>query len=79
MTFLAAMLVACMGIYAQKAMKAPAGGKAISDELLGIFFEDIGSAADGGSRFCRRRRGGNSKGEYQRKRQYRGQDFFRHN
>ena len=48
MTFLAAMLVACMGIYAQKAMKAPAGGKAISDELLGIFFEDISSAADGG-------------------------------
>ena len=48
MTFLAAMLVACVGIYAQKAMKAPAGGKAISDELLGIFFEDISSAADGG-------------------------------
>ena len=45
MTFLAAMLVACVGIYAQKAMKAPAGGKAISDELLGIFFEQ-----------CRRRR-----------------------
>ena len=42
------MLVACVGIYAQKAMKAPAGGKAISDELLGIFFEDISSAADGG-------------------------------
>jgi alpha-L-arabinofuranosidase len=48
MTFLAAILVACVGIYAQKAMKAPAGGKAISDELLGIFFEDISSAADGG-------------------------------
>ncbi|MBP5506578.1 MAG: carbohydrate binding domain-containing protein [Prevotella sp.] len=48
MTLLAALLVACMGIYAQKAMKAPAGGKAISDELLGIFFEDISSAADGG-------------------------------
>ena len=48
MTILAAMLVACVGIYAQKAMKAPAGGKAISDELLGIFFEDISSAADGG-------------------------------
>ena len=29
-------------------MKAPAGGKAISDELIGIFFEDISSAADGG-------------------------------
>ena len=27
---------------------APAGGKAISDELIGIFFEDISSAADGG-------------------------------
>ena len=33
---------------AQKSMKAPAGGKAISDELIGIFFEDISSAADGG-------------------------------
>ena len=31
-----------------KSMKAPAGGKAISDELIGIFFEDISSAADGG-------------------------------
>lgn len=29
-------------------MKAPAGGKAISDELIGIFFEDISHAADGG-------------------------------
>jgi alpha-L-arabinofuranosidase len=29
-------------------MTAPAGGKAISDELLGIFFEDISSSADGG-------------------------------
>jgi alpha-L-arabinofuranosidase len=29
-------------------MKAPAGGKAISDELIGIFFEDISSSADGG-------------------------------
>ena len=33
---------------AQKEMKAPAGGKQISDELVGIFFEDISSAADGG-------------------------------
>ena len=33
---------------APKSMKAPAGGKAISDELIGIFFEDISSAADGG-------------------------------
>jgi len=32
---------------AQK-MKAPKGGTAISDELLGIFFEDISSSADGG-------------------------------
>lgn len=48
LTLVAALLVACVGIYAQKTMKAPAGGKAISDELLGIFFEDISSAADGG-------------------------------
>ena len=33
---------------AVKAMAAPAGGKAISDELIGIFFEDISSSADGG-------------------------------
>ena len=33
---------------AQTPMKAPKGGKAISDELLGIFFEDISSSADGG-------------------------------
>ena len=29
-------------------MNAPKGGKAISDELIGIFFEDISSSADGG-------------------------------
>ena len=29
-------------------MNAPAGGKAISDELIGIFFEDINNSADGG-------------------------------
>ena len=29
-------------------MKAPKGGKLISDELIGIFFEDISSSADGG-------------------------------
>ena len=29
-------------------MTAPAGGKAISDELIGIFFEDINNSADGG-------------------------------
>ena len=33
---------------AGRPMKAPSGGKAISDELIGIFFEDISSAADGG-------------------------------
>lgn len=37
-----------LGAYAQKQMKAPIGGKQISDELIGIFFEDISSAADGG-------------------------------
>ena len=48
-TVLAALLAATtMGIHAQKPMTAPAGGKAISDELIGIFFEDISSAADGG-------------------------------
>ena len=41
-------MMAAMGIQAQKPMKAPAGGKLISDELIGIFFEDISSAADGG-------------------------------
>ena len=48
MTTLAALLAVSLGISAQKAMKAPAGGKAISDELIGIFFEDISSSADGG-------------------------------
>ena len=46
---LAAMLAAAtLGLSAQKPMTAPAGGKAISDELIGIFFEDISSSADGG-------------------------------
>ena len=31
-----------------QSMKAPQGGKQISDELIGIFFEDISSSADGG-------------------------------
>ncbi|MBO4849581.1 MAG: alpha-N-arabinofuranosidase [Prevotella sp.] len=44
----AIMMVAALSAGAQKAMKAPAGGKAISDELIGIFFEDISSSADGG-------------------------------
>ena len=48
-TTLAALMVAtALGVSAQKAMNAPSGGKAISDELIGIFFEDISSAADGG-------------------------------
>ncbi len=44
----AALMAATVSIQAQKPMTAPAGGKAISDELIGIFFEDISSAADGG-------------------------------
>jgi len=46
--FSAVLLAASLGISAQKPMTAPAGGKAISDELIGIFFEDISSSADGG-------------------------------
>ena len=48
LTIIAALAMAAMGINAQKPMTAPQGGKAISDELIGIFFEDISSAADGG-------------------------------
>ena len=48
MTMAALLLAATMGLQAQKPMKAPKGGKAISDELIGIFFEDISSSADGG-------------------------------
>ena len=48
LTFSASFFVAAMGLFAQTPMKAPTGGKAISDELIGIFFEDISSAADGG-------------------------------
>ena len=48
-SILAALLAAAtVGLNAQKPMKAPKGGKAISDELIGIFFEDISSSADGG-------------------------------
>ena len=43
-----ALLTLSLGLQAQKSMKAPAGGKAISDHLIGIFFEDISSSADGG-------------------------------
>ena len=46
--FGAALLAATLSLNAQKPMTAPAGGKAISDELIGIFFEDISSSADGG-------------------------------
>ena len=49
LTTLAVMTVAAtLGIHAQRPMTAPAGGKAISDNLIGIFFEDISSSADGG-------------------------------
>ena len=47
-TCAALLLAATLGINAQKPMNAPKGGKAISDELIGIFFEDISSSADGG-------------------------------
>ena len=47
-TCLAVLLTASLSLMAQKPVKAPKGGKAISDELLGIFFEDISYAADGG-------------------------------
>ena len=48
MTLAALFAAATLTISAQKPMSAPSGGKAISDELLGIFFEDISSSADGG-------------------------------
>lgn len=41
-------LSSSMQLQAAKTMKAPLGGKQISDELLGIFFEDISMSADGG-------------------------------
>ena len=44
----AVLVAATMGLSAQKPVAAPAGGKAISDELIGIFFEDINNSADGG-------------------------------
>ena len=43
-----AALLAASSLSAQKPMTAPAGGKAISNELIGIFFEDINNSADGG-------------------------------
>ncbi len=48
MTVAALAMAASVGLQAQKPMSAPKGGKAISDELIGIFFEDISSSADGG-------------------------------
>ena len=45
LTLLAATSIAAV---AAKPVKAPAGGKKISNELIGIFFEDISSSADGG-------------------------------
>jgi alpha-L-arabinofuranosidase len=45
LTLLAATSIAAV---AAKPIKAPAGGKKISNELIGIFFEDISSSADGG-------------------------------
>ncbi len=47
-TLAAVTMAATLGLSAQKPMNAPTGGKAISDELIGIFFEDINSSADGG-------------------------------
>ena len=46
--FGAMLLASVVGVSAQKKMSAPAGGKQISDQLIGIFFEDINNSADGG-------------------------------
>ena len=46
--FLSACLLAATSLWAQRPMTPPSGGKAISDHLIGIFFEDISNAADGG-------------------------------
>ena len=48
LTLAVVVLTALMNMEAAQPMKAPKGGKLISDELLGIFFEDISSSADGG-------------------------------
>lgn len=42
------LLSSALTMGAQKNITAPTGGKAISNELIGIFFEDISSSADGG-------------------------------
>ncbi|MBQ0023789.1 MAG: alpha-N-arabinofuranosidase [Prevotellaceae bacterium] len=44
----ALLFASTLGLSAQKQMTPPTGGKQISDELIGIFFEDISSSADGG-------------------------------
>lgn len=44
----AAMLLPAIALSAGNQLKAPAGGTPISDHLIGIFFEDISSSADGG-------------------------------
>ena len=44
----ALILASTLSVNAQKPMQAPQGGKQISHELIGIFFEDISSSADGG-------------------------------
>ncbi|MBR6031668.1 MAG: alpha-N-arabinofuranosidase [Bacteroidaceae bacterium] len=41
-------MAAQISVSAAQPIKAPGGGKPISEELLGIFFEDISYAADGG-------------------------------
>ena len=48
LALIAALAATSLGATAQKPMTAPKGGKAISEELIGIFFEDISSSADGG-------------------------------
>lgn len=48
MITVSALLLTAILADAQRPMKAPAGGKRISNELIGIFFEDISYAADGG-------------------------------
>ena len=45
--FCAALALVTCAAQAQK-MRAPKGGTPISEEFLGIFFEDISYAADGG-------------------------------
>lgn len=42
------LMLSALAMQAQRGISAPAGGKQISDELIGIFFEDISSSADGG-------------------------------